>query len=139
MSGYTKEQQQLDKQMIDATIGALGARTIGEKKQLCENFLGDYIRVSRFWAEKRCYNPRKQMETLNMFIDLARTPQISAFKLEEYEKLLKETRRMILAKIFFRKKAVEQCSEPENHREGCVCLAMKKRVGKTLGRYNFND
>jgi len=47
------------------------------------------------------------MPVLHMFIDLARSAKISAFNLPGYEKLLKETRKMIQAKIFFRRKVAD--------------------------------
>lgn len=132
---YDKVQQKLDIAIVDATIAALGARLIGEKLDICEGYLTDYIRISRFWAAPRLIEQKKQMPVLHMFIDLARSPRISAFSLSGYEKLLKETRKMIQAKLFFRRRqATDNCSSPEVHDvpNGCFCKKFAERKAKTL-------
>lgn len=128
MSGYDREQQRLDVEIMNNTISALGARTIGEKLDICEGYLGDYIRISRFWAEKRFSNPQKQMATLHMFIDLARSPKTSAFTLVAYEKLCKETKKMIQAKIFRRRQKPDTCEQPDVHKQTCFCGNMHRGV-----------
>jgi hypothetical protein len=125
---YTVQQQKRDVAIVDATISALGARSIGEKQQLCESYLQDYIRISRFWAEKRANNPRKQADTLRLFLNMAQAPKIDAFHLGEYEALLKETRRLIQSKIFRRKKKADTCESPESHRQVCFCANMHAGV-----------
>lgn len=132
---YDKEQQKLDIAIVDATIAALGARLIGEKLDICEGYLADYIRISRFWAAPRFIEQKKQMPVLHMFIDLTRSPRISAFSLSSYEKLLKETRKMIQAKLFFRRRqTADNCSSPEVHDvpNGCFCKKFVERKAKTL-------
>lgn len=134
---YDKHQQKLDIAIVDATISALGARIIGEKLDVCEGYLNDYVRISRFWAAPSLVEYNKQMPVLHMFIDLARSAKISAFALPGYEKLLKETRKMIQAKIFFRRKqvdATDNCDSPDVHDvvNGCFCKKWAERKAKTL-------
>ena len=123
---YSIEQQRQDLRILDTTQNSLSARVIGEKQELLESFVLDYVRISRMWANKPFVNPRMVKVSAKMFKELTYAPRISAFQLAEYGKTLAATRRMIRASIFRRRKKQVACLEPDVHLQPCFCLDLQR-------------
>ena len=125
MAAYTIEQQREDLAVVQHTKDLLGARTIGERQNECEDMLQDYIRIARYWAHPKLGDARTQLECYRMFLDLAENQKISPFMLEPYERLLKQTKKLIQMKIFRRKRKPEEtCEQPDVHIQKCFCARM---------------
>jgi hypothetical protein len=128
---YTKEQQTKDVILLDYTIGSLSGRVEGEKQDFCISHIDDYIRIARFWGHAKLGKEENILKFKLMLTDLCCNEKVPGFKVEAYDKLLRDTRRLVKQMIFRRKKAPETCLRPESHIPKCYCgnmaAAMVKR------------
>jgi hypothetical protein len=130
---YTIEQQKMDLVILDATRDALSARTIGEKRELLEAYVLDYVRISRMWANKPHSNPGMVKYCARMFNNLAFSERITAWDMARYGQLIYATRKMIRDSIFRRAKAKPPCAFPYRHTQPCYCLNLQRSKERTAG------
>lgn len=123
MSGYTKAQQVEDIAIIDRTSALLSARIAGERQSESESMLPDYVRIARYFAveDDTHRSVSKQISVARMFREFVEQPKISAFKVNEYQNLLKEVRRIVRAKLVRRKPKHKACFQPDIHIQPCYC------------------
>lgn len=136
-TGYTREQQIEDLAIITATEDMLSARVIGERQAACENFAGDYVRISRYFCDyDRMTNDwlgtSSSTEVSLMFKDIAFSERISGFAMQRYVPLLKKVRVKIRSKLQRRAKKQETCLLPNVHLQTCYCarLAVQREIEK---------
>src|SRR5260370_1587595 len=119
---YTREQQIEDLECIDITIALLSARVVGEKQNMCEAFLLDYVRISRYFATNK---PRvsglSQQLVGRMFHRLTSLQAINGFECRHYEQMLKQVRKHVRNMLFLRRKKAATCLAPEIHIQKCYC------------------
>ena len=132
MSGYTREQQIEDIAIIDRTSALLSARLAGERQSESESMLPDYVRIARYFAveDDTRRSLSKQISVARMFREFVELPKISAFKIGEYQNLLREVRQVIRAKLIRRRRKMDTCFNPDIHTQPCYCANLARAQGK---------
>ena len=127
MSRYTKEQQVEDLAVVDGTAAILSARVAGERQAECESWLGDYVRISRYFAAEEDTlrnNIVMQRRVQHMFLDLVENKKVSAFKVGEYEQVLRQVKARIKSMLSRRRKKLDSSSKtfvPTPRRSSKLC------------------
>jgi hypothetical protein len=136
MSGYTKEQQVEDLSVINRSTAILSARIAGERWDESEAMLPHYVRISRYFAaeeDTKINNVVTQKRVAAMFREFVENKKISAFKVGEYEQLLRTVKARIRSMLQRRRKKLDTCDVPDVHVQPCYCGNFNRFKAKELG------
>jgi len=113
---YSKEEHEIDKAVIDCTRGMLSARIIGERFDECDGMLPNYVEIT-----ERLEKDLNLMSTASKMFQNLVQPKCDPFKVEAYDKLLRQIKtRLGLLRLRRRKKA-QTCLQVELHSQPCFC------------------